>query len=159
MKLLLHDERSLILNQVLPFHQLFHCYKCLYGQEPPDGKALSWDGMFSSAWGLLPHLLPVRAEGPPPVLHLKSLNYRVNDRPPRPSYRIRIAGSNSLQSATAHLRRDGDFRLPISASQPTNWPSRSCLELVWRMIPNSRLTISVRGPGCPVTNELISDGF
>ncbi len=53
----------------------------------------------------------------------------------------------------------GGFRLPISASQPTNWPSRSCLELVWRMVPNSRLTTSVRGPGCPVTNGLVSDGF
>src|SRR6266498_4832816 len=117
--------------------------------------------MFSSAWGLLPHLLPVRAEGPPPVLHLKLLNYRVNDRPPRPSCRARIANSNSLQSATVYLRRDGGFRLPISVSQSTNWPSRSCLELVWRMVPNSRLTTSVqvRGPGCPVTNGLVSDGF
>src|SRR6266498_1158536 len=98
--------------------------------------------MFSSAWGLLPHLLPVRAEGPPPALHLKLLNYRVNDRPPRPSCRARIADFNSLQSATAHLR-DEDFRLSISVSQPINWLSRSCLELVWRMILNSRLIISV----------------
>src|SRR6266498_4188759 len=27
-KLLLHDERFLILNPVLPFHRLFHYYKC-----------------------------------------------------------------------------------------------------------------------------------
>src|SRR6266498_4425645 len=99
------------------------------------------------------------SEGPPPALHLKLLNYRVNDRPPRPSCRVRIIGSNSLQSATAHLRRDGGFRLLISASQSTNWSSRSCLELVWRIVPNSRLIISVRGPGCPVTNGLVSDGF
>src|SRR6266498_6143988 len=115
--------------------------------------------MFSSAWGLLPYLLFVRAEGPPPALHLKPLNYRVNDRPPRPFCRARIVGSNSLQSATAYLRRDGDFRLSISASQSTNWSSRSCLELVWRMISNSRLTTFIRGPGCPVTSGLVSDDF
>src|SRR6266498_431719 len=34
MKLLLHDKRSSILTQVLPFHQLFHCHKCSYGQKP-----------------------------------------------------------------------------------------------------------------------------
>src|SRR6266498_2563537 len=33
-KLLLHNERSSILNQVLLFHQLFHCHKCSYGQKP-----------------------------------------------------------------------------------------------------------------------------
>src|SRR6266511_2845718 len=32
-KLLLRDERSLILNQVLLFYPLFHCYKSSYGQE------------------------------------------------------------------------------------------------------------------------------
>ncbi len=32
-KLLLHNKRSLILNQVLLFHQLFHCHKCSYGQK------------------------------------------------------------------------------------------------------------------------------
>src|SRR6266511_6090028 len=31
-KLLLHDKRSSILNQVLLFHQLFHYHKCSYGQ-------------------------------------------------------------------------------------------------------------------------------
>src|SRR6266498_1991482 len=101
------------------------------------------------------------SEGPPPALHLKLLNYRVNDRPPRPSCRVRIIGSNFLQSAIAYLRRNGGFRLLISASQSTNWSSRSCLELVWRMISNFRLitSVQVRGPGCPVTNRLVSDGF
>src|SRR6266498_1758026 len=97
------------------------------------------------------------SEGPPPALHLKLLNFRVNDRPPRPSCRARIVGSNFLQSDTAHLRRG--FRLLISVSQPINWPSRSCLELVWRMISNSRLTTFVRGPGYPVTSGLVSDDF
>src|SRR6266498_4068567 len=32
-KLLLHDERSSILTQVLLFHQVFHCYKCSYSQK------------------------------------------------------------------------------------------------------------------------------
>ena len=32
-KLLLHDKRFSILNQVLLFHQLFYCYKCSCGQE------------------------------------------------------------------------------------------------------------------------------
>ncbi len=33
MKLLLRDERFSILNQILLFHQLFHCHKRLYNQE------------------------------------------------------------------------------------------------------------------------------
>ena len=33
LKLLLHNERFSILNQVLLFYQLFHCYRYSYGQE------------------------------------------------------------------------------------------------------------------------------
>ena len=82
---------------------------------------------------------------------------RVNDRPPHPFCRARIVDFNFLYFATVYLR--GGFRLSSSVSQSINWPSRSCLELVWRMVSNFRLITSVRGPGYFVTNGLVSDGF
>src|SRR6266536_4465958 len=54
-KLLLHNKRSSILNQVLPFHQLFHCHKCSYGQKPITNEFTS--GHSSATIFLFPFVL------------------------------------------------------------------------------------------------------
>src|SRR6266536_3458104 len=66
-KLLLHDERSSILNQVLLFHQLFHCHKCSYGQGSLP--LLLYSSSFLSLFFSLPLLLSLSS---PPSLFLET---------------------------------------------------------------------------------------